>query len=399
MASNYTFLDNKGIVVADTADIKETVQAEYQAALGADLSLEDSTPQGRLIDIETNCRTAVIENNVMVSNAINFNLAFGITLDAWGANFDLERGSAKSSSVIATITGVAGTVISQGSTAQTQNGDLFYAENNITIPISGTITATFLSVEKGAIPCPVNSLTKIIDGTLGWETITNSTAAVLGNLKESDGSYKQQFYDDGLFSGMSLIEDYHNAVLAVDNVISARIIDNGESTAKIVDNISIAAHSVYACVDGGTNSDVANALFHRKSAGCAWTAITSPVDQHVTVNVVDETYGDTYAVTFNRPNQVQIYASVTANSGTATSSDLATDIKTAITNYINIHKIGEDVSILQLAQAINSAIPGIELTAIAIGTTSGSLSTSNITIHINEVAKILASNITVTIDA
>ena len=398
MASNYTFLDNKGVVVADTADIKETVQNEFQAALGADLSLEASTPQGRLIDIETNCRKAVVENNVFVANSINFNLSSGILLDAWGANFDLERGAAESSSVIATVAGVAGTVISQGSTAQTQNGDLFYAENNITIPAGGTTTATFLSVEKGEIPCAVNSLTKIIDGTLGWETITNSTAAVLGKKEESDAGYKQKFYDDGLFSGMSLIQDYNNAVLKVDNVISARIIDNGKSTAQSVDNISIAAHSVYACVDGGNNTDVANALFHRKSAGCDWTALTSPVDQHVTVNVVDETYGDTYAVTFNRPNEIQIYASVTANSGTATSSDLSTDIKTAITTYINIHKIGEDVSILQLAQAINAAIAGIELTAIAIGTTSGSLSTSNITIHINEVAKIIASNITVTIN-
>ena len=194
MASNYIFLDNNGIVVADTADIKETVQNEFLAALGSDLSLEDSTPQGRLIDIETNCRTAVINNNVAIANSINFNLASGITLDAWGANFDLERDPATSSSVIATVTGVAGTVISSGSTAQTQNGDLFYAENNITIPQSGSITATFLSVEKGEIACPVGSLTKIIDGTLGWETITNLAPATLGTLQQSDASYKQEFY-------------------------------------------------------------------------------------------------------------------------------------------------------------------------------------------------------------
>ena len=81
MASNYTFTSNNGIVIADTADIKSDIQGEYQAALGADLPLEDATPQGRLIDIETDARTAVIENNVLISNAINFNLASGITLD------------------------------------------------------------------------------------------------------------------------------------------------------------------------------------------------------------------------------------------------------------------------------------------------------------------------------
>ena len=396
MASNYTFLDNNGIVVADTADIKETVQNEFLAALGSDLSLEDSTPQGRLIDIETNCRTAVINNNVAVANSINFNLSNGITLDAWGANFDLERDPATSSSVIATVTGVAGTVISSGSTAQTQNGDLFYAENNITIPQSGSITATFLSVEKGEIPCPIGSLTKIIDGTLGWETITNLAPATLGTLQQSDASYKQEFYDNGLFSGMSLIEDYDNALMRVDNVISARVIENGLSTTKVVDNITLLPHSVYACVDGGNDTDVANALFYRKSAGSNWTGLTG---QTVTVDVVEPTYGDTYQVIFNRPNEIQIYATVSASAGTATSTNLADDIKTAISNYINTHKIGESVSILQLAQAINSAIPGIALNSIAIGTSSGSQSTANITIHVNQVAKVSAENITVTINA
>lgn len=395
MSSNYTFLDNNGIVVADTADIKETVQNEYLTAFGADLSLEDSTPQGRLIDIETNCRTAVVENNVLIANSINFNLSSGIILDAWGANFDIERNSAQSSSVTATITGVAGTVISSGSTAQTQAGDLFYAENDITIPQSGSINTTFLSVEKGAIPCPVGSLTKIVDGTLGWETITNSTPSVLGNLQESDSSYKQKFYNDGLFSGMSLIEDYNNAIMQVDNVISARVIDNGESEAKIVDNISILPHSVYVCVDGGDDTEIATAIFKRKSGGSNWTGLTN---QSVTVGVVDETYGDTYNVTFNRPNPIQTYVTVVANSGTTTSADLSGDIQTAISNYINTHKIGENISILQLAQAINSAIPGIQLQTITIGTSAGSQSTTNITIHVNEVAKILTSNILVTIN-
>lgn len=396
MANNYTFLDNNGTVLADTADLKESVQEEYQAALGADLSLEDSTPQGRLIDIETNCRTAIIENNVLISNSINFNLAFGIILDAWGANFNLQRGAASSSSVVATITGVAGTTISAGSQASTQRGDIFYLENQITIPASGTINTTFLSLEKGAIPCPANSLTKIIDGTLGWETITNTNPATLGTTRESDASYKQQFYDAGLFTGMSLIEDYNNAVMNVENVLSARIIDNGESTNKVIDqNVTILPHSVYACVDGGNNNDVAMALFTRKSGGSGWTGLTG---QTVTVNVVDPTYGDTYSVSFNRPTEVQIYVDVTLNAGTNTSDTLQSDVQNVINDYINALKIGDDLSVLQIAQAISSNVNGIQLTDIEIGTTQGSLSTTTITLYLNEVAKSQLSNITVTVN-
>ncbi|MBQ2285202.1 MAG: baseplate J/gp47 family protein [Clostridia bacterium] len=393
--ANYIFTDNNGIVVADTADIKETIQGEYQTALGADLSLEDSTPQGRLIDIETDARTAVIENNVLISNSINFNLAFGIMLDAWGANFGLTRGAATSSNVIATITGVAGTVISAGSQAATQNGDIFYLENMVTIPASGSVTATFLSLEKGTITCPVNSLTKIIDGTLGWETITNSAPAVLGTETESDASFKQRFYDAGLFTGMSLVEDYNNALMNVPNVISCYVRDNGDSSAIVYDTVTIDGHSVFACVDGGDNTEVATALFKRKSGGCGWTGLTG---QSVTVNVVDPTYGDTYPVTFNRPEQVLIYIAVTASIGISIVEDLETAIQNAITNYINTLKIGADVILLSLAAAINSAVPGINLTTLTIGTSSGSLASSNITIHINQVAKTITDNITVTIN-
>lgn len=395
MASNYIFTNN-GIVIPDTADLKEDVQNEYKAAFGADLSVEDSTPQGRLIDIETNARVNVVENNVLIANAINFNLASGLLLDAWGANFGLTRGAAKSSSVTATITGVAGTTISAGSQASTQAGDVFYLENQITIPVSGTIDTTFLSLEKGAIPCPAESLTVIVDGTLGWETITNTNPATLGNLRESDASFKQRFYDAGLFSGMSLIEDYDNALMDVENVISARVIENGEDTSKVIDaNVTLLKHSVYACVDGGNDNDVARALFTRKSAGANWTGLTG---QTVTVDVVDPTYGDTYTVKFNRPTQVDVYTAIVLSAGTNTSGTLQSDVKNTINNYINSHKTGEDMTVLQIAQAVSSGVPGIQLTSIEIGTTQGSLSTSDITVYLNEVVKSQLSNITVTIN-
>lgn len=393
--ANYTYLDNNGIIITDTADIKENVQSEYQAAFGADLSLEDSTPQGRLIDIETNARTAIIENNAYIANSINFNLASGITLDAWGANFNLARGAATSSSVTATLTGVAGTTISAGSQAATGAGDVFYLENNVTIPNGGSVTATFLSLEKGPIPCPIGSLTKIIDGTLGWETITNASAATLGVLQESDASFKQRFYNSGLFGGMSLIEDYDNALMNVENVQSAYVRDNGTNSTVTYDTVNILAHSVFACVDGGNDDDVAYALFTRKSGGSNWTGITG---QSVTVNVTDPTYNDTYQVIFNRPDVQQIKASILMDIGTSAAPNPQQAVKNAVYDYINSLKIGEDVLLLQVANAIVNAVPGVKLTTVQIAKQSGSLGTSNITIHINEAAKIELANITVTIN-
>lgn len=390
MTSNYTYLDNAGIIVPDTSTIKETVQTEYQTALGLELSLEDSTPQGRMIDIETDARAGVIENNALVANLFNIKMAYGIALDALGANFGLERQAATSSIVTATVTGVANTVIPAGSQAATQAGDLFYAENNITIPAGGSITATFLSVEKGEIPCPAGSLTKIIDGTLGWETITNADAAILGQEKESDASFKSKFDNNGLFTGASILEDYKNELSKVENVISSFVYDNGSNTTITYDTVSIAPHSVYACVDGGTNADVAYALFRRKSAGSGWAGTG------VTQTVQDSVYGVNYTVKFDRPTEVSIYYDVEFDIGTSSASDPEQAITDAILNYTNTLKVGDDVLPLQVAYAINQAVSGIMLTSLKLGTDPLSLSTTDVTIRINQVAKTTSANITVT---
>lgn len=390
MSSNYIFLDNNGVIVTDTANVKETVQQEFQEALGETLVLDDSTPQGRLIDMETNARVAVIENNAMIANLFNIRMAFGVALDALGANFGVERIAASSSSVIATVTGIGGTVIPAGSQASTQSGYIFYAENDITIPEGGTTTATFLSLEKGEIPCPVGSLSKIIDGTFGWETITNTAAAILGVNKESDESFKARIIA-GLFSGTSLLGDYESALSKIENVNSSFVYDNPTGETITYDTVSIKPHSVYVCVDGGNNNDVAKAIFNVKSGGSDWNGNT-------TVSVTDETYGGVYSVSFQRATQIQIYVQVNIDIGTASTSNPIDAVTDAVNTYINKLKVGADVLPFQIAAYIDDSVSGIKITNLQIGTSAGSLSTSDIVIRINEVAKVQTTNITVVIN-
>lgn len=396
--ANYVYLENNGIVTADTSGIKAEVQAEFQEALGNDVSLEDGTPQGRLIDMETEARSQVAINNAYISNMWNFNQASGLPLDAWGANFGLERDGSVSSRVTATVTGIAGTVISQGSKASTPDGYLFYAENNITIPITGSITADFLSVEKGEIPCAANSLVKIIDGTLGWETINNSAPAILGHKKQPDASYKQEFYDSGLFLGFSLWQDYANALNSVENLISYKIIDNGEDTAMSISDsggtpyLSIPKHSLYACVDGGTNMDVATALLSRKSAGCNWGGTG------VSVNVFEPISEQTYTVKFDRPTSVNIESAISVDISNVSVSNAQDIIKQAVFDYINTLKIGGWVYPFQLASAIYAALPGVKIINLTVNKSGGTPGTTPIEILVNQAAKVAdLSDITVTV--
>lgn len=398
MADNYTYLENAGVVVADTADIKERVQQEYKNALGQNLSLEDSTPQGRLIDAETGARTAVVENNALVVNLFNFNMAYGLALDAMGANFGLFRKGATSSRVIATVTGTAGTVIPANSQVSTANGTIFYAENSITIPESNSITAAFLSLEKGAIPCPAGALTKIIDGTFGWETVTNLSSATLGTERESDASFKQKFYDSGLFTGKSLLGDYQSSINKVANVNSSFVYDNYSDEQIVYDTVTIRSNSLYACIDGGKNEDVAFALLNVKSTGCNYSGNT-------TVQVTEPISGALYTVRFDRPQEIQIYYQITVDKGTAASANLEEAIIQTVLDYSNglvegftRFKVGTNISPFETAAAVNSAVSGITVRDLKAGVSADNLSTSEIEIHINQVARVQAANIQVIIN-
>ncbi len=396
--ANYIYITSSGTVVADTADIKETVQNEFKQALGEDISLEDSTPQGRLIDIETTARTTVVENNALVANLFNVMLSYGIFLDAILANFGMYREGATPSRVTVTVTGQNGTVIPAGSQASTASGVVFYAENDITIQENGIAEGNFLSLETGEIACAAGELNKIIDGTFGWETITNSSPAILGTERESDAHFKQRFLNSGLFTGKALLENYYKVLLDTENVKSAFVYDNYTSETIVYDTVSILPHSVYCCVDGGGNEDIAKAIFSVKSAGCGYTGENS-------IQIRDEWFGALYSVKFSRPENVDIYISITVDRGTSASTELEDTVKNAIIAFANGEisgygglNIGVSVSPFEIAAAVNTAISGITVKNLLVGISEEEISTDEIKIHVNQKAVIPFENIKVTIN-
>lgn len=396
--ANYEYITSSGTVVADTADIKEIVQKEFKNALGDDISLEESTPQGRLIDTETIARASVIENNALVANLFNVMLSYGVFLDAILANFGMYRDSGSASRVRVVLTGQKGTVIQAGSKASTPSGVIFYAENDLTIGEDGTVQGDFLSLELGAVACAAEELNKIIDGTFGWETITNPSPATLGTERESDAHFKQRFLDSGLFTGKALLENYYKVLLDTENVKSAFVYDNFTNKTVEYDTVSIEPHSIYCCVDGGSDDDVANAIFSIKSVGCGYTGGTS-------VQVRDAVFGVAYNVKFSRPEPVEIYVSISVDNGTAASTELESTIKNVIQEFANGDitgysgfDIGVDILPFELAAGVNNAIPGIVVKSLKVGLSEEELSTDAITIHVNQKGVISSKNIKVSIN-
>lgn len=396
--ADYQYLENSGVIVADTADTLTTVQTEYKNAFGQDLVVTPDTPQGVLITAEALARDAVLRNNAALANQINPNLAGGVFLDAIMALTGSARDAAERSTVTVILTGVAGTIVPAGVVAATNpDGDEFELITTVIIESGGTVSAEFQSVEFGPIPAPAGTLTAIVSGVLGWETITNADAATLGRAEQSDQAARLYRRNTLALQGQSTPEAITSGLYATDGVRSLSFRENTTSAPAVIDGINLVAHSIYVCVDGGTDADVAATILRKKSAGADYNGT-------VTVNVVEPASGQTYPVTFDRPTAVPIQARVTVRDGSAIADPVAA-IKEAILAYANGEledeagfTVGNDVSSFELAGAINRQYPTLYVQKVELSLASPTVwSTDPITIALDEIATILSGAITVLI--
>lgn len=390
----YDYITASGVIVPDTDTVLAEVQAEWQAFFGADLDLTPSTPQGLMMTAEALTRVGIARNDADLANQINPNLATGVFLDAIAALSGLSRTVAAHTTVTATVVGDAGTIIYIGALAETAAGDLFECTAATTIPVEGTISVPFRSVETGPIPCALGALNVIADGILGWTSITNPAAGTLGVTSQTDTAFWLDRRNTLALQGISTNEAIISALYAVNGVQSLAYRENTAAITVVIDTISMAAHSIYVCVNGGADADIAQALLKNKTAGAGYNGTT-------TVAAVDTISGQSYDVKFSRPIAVPILSKITVRLAGAT-GDPSSTIKQRVVDYANGlvdgeagFVVGGSVSPFELSGAA-MGIAGVYVLSSEIAlVSSGVFQTSEIAIAIDHIATISLSSVQV----
>jgi hypothetical protein len=403
VADVYTYVTNTGTIVPDTQDILNDVAQEFRDAFGQDLITTPDTPQGVLIVAETLARAAVADNNAVVANQINPNLAGGVFLDALLALTGSARLTDTSTVVSCTLTGVQGTIIPMGVLAQDTNSNQYASQVQAVIGSGGTVTVNFAAVLPGPITVAAGALSSIVTGVLGWETITNPAAQTsIGTLTQSDGE-AQIFRRQTLFSqGTSLAGAIVAGLHHTPGVTSLSFRENDADTSTVIDGVTLLPHSIYTCVNGGSDIDVATTLTNKKSGGCNYTngASATPISQPVTVPFS----GQVINVLFDRPDIIGILVQVTVITNKSV-QDPVGDTQQAILNYaagmvtdLAGLGVGVPVSPFELAAAIGLSVPGIFVKNLLISyAVSPSFGAAELPINIWQIAQILQSNIAVTV--
>lgn len=383
--ANHSFLSPQGIVIADTQTTRDEVVAEYRAIFGEDLVTDPETPQGALITAEVIARDAMVRASAEVANQVNPGLAQGAFLDALMALMGSSRHPATRSTIAGvTLGGSPGTIVPEGSRATTAAGDIFRTVMLVTLDGTGAATVDMIADDYGPISCQPHQLTQVAESVLGWETVDNANAAVVGRLAESDARARNRRRSTLALSAISANEAIISRVSQIPGVHSMTYRENATGSTMTVDGVSIAARSIYACIQGGTDQDIARALKATKTVGAAYSG-------GQTITITDEYSGQAYTVQFDRPTPVDVYTKVTVRQGT---TDAQAAVLAAMQRWLDGEidgdpgpVVGRSISPFEVAAAINLTDPTVYVVSVELSATgAGGWSSAETAIAINQIA-------------
>lgn len=369
-------------------------------------NLDPSTPDGLKLASDSETWANLDEIGQRAYNSKDPNKAKGVDLNVICSLTGTIRSQGTPSNVELTLGGVVGTVIIAGKLVQSSvDGSQWRTDTNATIGGGGTVTVNATCTVNGATQASIGTLTRIVSTIGGWQTVTNATVATPGTNVQNDSSLRLERAKSVSRPGSNQVDNMLGEIFAVDGVRRAIILENDTD---VTDANGLPEHSVAPIVDGGTDADVALAIFRKKNPGCKLHAAGTSV----TVNDVYDKYASNKKdITFSRPTYVDMIVNVTVQNDGSLPGNADELIKQAILDYaagdlvaaecgFNVlgFDIGEDVPVSRMYTPVNQVI-GTYGNAYVTGLTVNALTTGQVAIAFNALSRWTSVNITVTINA
>lgn len=375
-------------------DILDDIEAQQKTDFGSQINTGGESILGQL----NATFAASVAEAWEVLNAVYRSLypdsATGEALDNVAAFTGVTRLPATHSEVNITCDGTPGTALAVGRVVSVDaTGARFVSIEAATIPSGGSVDVAFESEEFGPIALSTGQDLTIETPVAGWDDATAGEDAELGDNLETDAELRLRRLTLLAAQGTATIEAIRADVLAVDDVNQVYVFENATSA---TDSRSLPPKSIEVIVQGGTDADVAEAIFESKAAGIE-TYGHPPSD--VTETVTDS-MGVDHDINFTRPDEQPIYIEAEIDYDAATfPSDGEQQIKDALAALGDTLEPGETV-IYERFQAEVFSVSGVkDCPVFKIDDTDPPTGTSNIPFDIRELATFDTGDIDLTLTA
>lgn len=391
---SYDFLNERGIVAADTSQTQEEVFELFRSVFGADIDMSPETIQGVIAAMFIEQRDNVMRTNVELANQINPDFAQGIFLDGLVRFLGGTRKPSTHTMINGVeMRGVAGTIIPKGSIA-TAGIEEFALTSNKVIGDNGVVYGDFKAVKSGSIEVLPHEIDTVASSVLGWETVDNPSAGITGKSRETDNSLRLRRERTLGLQGVGEVENIISGLFDIREVHSLSFYENKTSEVETVDGISVNPHGLYTCIFGGSDEDIALVFNKKKNIGSTMTGST-------VAKINDPITGVEYTVNFDRPTVLNLFVRVSVKESTLNAQFLIPDIvQRWADGLIETDAglvVGRDVSPFEIASAINSEQPTLYITKVEISTDGVTYTSDTLKVKINEIAHLGSGSVIVRI--
>ncbi len=398
-----SYFDNTGFHKDSLADIKARLEAGARAIFGDDIDLDPESPDGQYIAFLAGQFADGHNLAEKIYNSIRPSEATGDALTGLMQINGINRQAGEPSVATLTLTGTPGTPVKAGSLVahKSESGVVFQTTTDERIAANGTATASAVSTVNGAIAAEEGTLTRILTVTSGWSGVTNPSPAIPGSVIESDPTARVRRQKSVALASQGLVDGLEGALLLINTpanpVKHAKLYENPlgqnrEFTFGGSVTHTMPPHSIWAVVDGGADDEIANTLWVRRALGCTMKGeqLASVTDRH----------GEAHVMRWDRPVDRPVYVRVTLTMSGSLTDELVAAVRTAIFNWASdTLDIAAPVRWWQMMQALTPALlgDGVTVASIQLSTDGTSWAAADVPVDANEIARITADQITVTV--
>lgn len=310
MATTNT-IDADGIRIQALADVLENIllgTADYAGMLaiyGPTINVNPNSPDGQMVNIVAQAKLDILELANQIYTSFDPDQAIGVQLDSRCAiNGVIRKAGSYTLQQVeitvdrsVTLVGLDEAPTTGAFTVQDGAGNLYSPLTTTNLTPAGTYTVVFQARTLGAVESSPNTITTITTIQAGVTACNNPSGPTeVGLIEETDAALRIRRQNSVSLPSQGFLQGLTGALLDIDGVLQALVLENYTDS---TDGNGIPAHSIWCIVLGGSNQDVASAIYIKRNAGCGMKGSVS-----VPINQVD---GTTFNVLFDRPTDEMLY--------------------------------------------------------------------------------------------
>lgn len=248
-------------------------------------NLDPSTPDGLKMAHDSEIFYALDETLQQAYNSKDPNKAKGNDLDIVCSLTGTIRSGGSRSSVQLTITATPGTPIQAGNRFESiTTGSRWTTDQAVTADSLGFATVNATCTVIGPTQADAGTITRIVDVVAGLANVTNTAPATPGTDGQRDEQLRVTRATAVGRPGNNQIDSMIGELFSVDGVRRVKVYENDTDSAAVsVSNpYGLPRHSIAPIIDGGTDEDVAMAIYLKKNPGASLYQAGTPFQVEVT---------------------------------------------------------------------------------------------------------------------